>query len=99
MYVNDFEMSFINDNCPNIELQMLILFLLMYADDTVLFANSPEGLRCMLNSSLNYSRRWNLEVNVEKTKIIVFRNGGHLRSNESWQYNNMNVEIVLRYAF
>jgi hypothetical protein len=42
LYVNDFEVSFISGNCPSIDLQMLNLFLLMYAD-MVIFAVSPEG--------------------------------------------------------
>ena len=33
LYVSDFEASFISGNCPSIDLQVLNLFLFMYADD------------------------------------------------------------------
>ena len=44
MYVNDCEMQ-LSDNCPYIEVQMLNLFLIMYADDMVLLPETPEGLQ------------------------------------------------------
>ena len=44
MYLNDFENSFLNSNCSAVELKELSLFLIMYADDTVLLAESPNDL-------------------------------------------------------
>lgn len=45
--VNDCEMDFINHNCDPIELKELSLFLIMYADDMVIFSESAEGLQDM----------------------------------------------------
>lgn len=45
LYVNDFENSFLNAGCVSYELSSLNLFLLMYADDMVLFSESMEGLQ------------------------------------------------------
>ena len=87
MYVNDCEMQLISDNCPYINIQMLNIFLIMYADDMVLLAEKPEGLQKMINSLFNYTQNWNLTVNTNKTKIVVFRNGGKLRDNEKWYFN------------
>ena len=42
LYVNDCEMHFIRSNCPSVELNMINIFLLMYADDTVLLAETPQ---------------------------------------------------------
>ena len=50
LYLNDFEMHFIWENCPSVEIQLINLFLLMYADDTVLISESAEGLQKMLNA-------------------------------------------------
>jgi hypothetical protein len=66
LYVNDFERHFMSDNCPSVELQVLNLSVLMYADDMVIFADSPEGLQKMLNSVHSYPDEWSLRVNVEK---------------------------------
>ena len=40
----------LSDNCPSVEIQLINIFLLLYADDTVLIAETPEGLQTMLNS-------------------------------------------------
>jgi hypothetical protein len=56
LYVNDFEVSFISGNCPSIDLQTLNLFLHMYADDMVIFVESPEGLQKMLNTLQGYTK-------------------------------------------
>ena len=70
LYINDFEMHFIRENCPSVEIQLINLFLLMYADDTVLISESAEGLQRMLNALLSYTKKWNLTVNIDKTKNI-----------------------------
>ena len=94
MYVNDCEMQLLSDNCPYIEVQMLNLFLIMYADDMVLLAETPEGLQKMIDSLSSYTEKWDLILNINKTKIVVFRNGGKLRDNEKWSYNGCQLDIV-----
>jgi hypothetical protein len=60
----------------------------MYADDTVLFAESAFELQNLLNKLEVYSKSWNLSVNATKTKIVVCRNGGKMKTNEYWIYDN-----------
>ena len=33
MYINDIEINFIKVNCPSVDIQLINIFLLMYADD------------------------------------------------------------------
>ena len=94
MYVNDFEMHFIEENSPSLHLQLINLFILMYADDTVLMAETPTGLQQMLDSLSTYASKWDLTVNTEKTKIVIFRNGGKIKDNEKWTFNGDDLEIV-----
>ena len=54
------------------------MFMLLYADDIVLFGNSAEQLQDSLNLLSNYCKRWKLTVNINKTKVMVFRKGGAL---------------------
>jgi len=35
-----------------------------------------------------------LTVNIDKTKVVVFRNGGNIRDNEKWLYNGNFLEVV-----
>ena len=92
MYINDIESHFITENCPSVELKELNLFVLMFADDTVIFANSPDELQIMLNSLHTYVSSWNLTVNAAKTKVLVFRKGGSCKL--SWTYNNEILQQV-----
>ena len=61
-----------------IDMGMLKLYLLLYADDIVIFSNTSDDLQKGLDVLSDYCQRWKLSVNTEKTKIMVFRNGGNL---------------------
>ena len=52
------------------------MFMLLYADDIVFFGNSAEQLQDSLNLLSNYCKRWKLTVNINKTKVMVFRKRG-----------------------
>ena len=41
----------------------------MYADDTVLLSETKEGLQNILDRLYTYSSKWNIDVNVDKTKM------------------------------
>lgn len=75
------------------------MFLLMYADDIVPFADTPEKLQFLLNSLHEYTERWGLKVNTSKTKIVVFRNSWQLHSTEHWKYDNDELEIVNTFRY
>ena len=51
----------------------------MYADDTVIFSEIVDGLQHMLGSLERYFLNWKSQVNVSKTNIVVFRNGGKIK--------------------
>ena len=48
---------------------------LMYADDVALLATSVSGLQAQLSSVREYGIKWGLNVNVSKTKTVVFSTG------------------------
>ena len=64
-------MDFLTNNNVPVQLLELNLFLLMYADDMVILAESAEELQAMLNTLHYYTTKWNITVNVEKTKIVI----------------------------
>jgi len=55
---------------------------LLFADDAVLISETREGLQKSLDSLYEYCCKWKLTVNVEKTKIMVFRKGGRLSNQD-----------------
>jgi hypothetical protein len=82
IFLNDLEEYFIENNIDGFEkissicqesLSIYInLFLIVYADDTVLMSETPEGLQKALTAFENYYNNWKLKLNTSKTKVVVF---------------------------
>lgn len=87
-------MAFINSSSIPLEVKDFNLFLIMYADDMVIFSESISGLQNMLDTLYEYTSKWPLSVNTSKTKIVAFRNEGKVNANEKWFYDNKEIEIV-----
>ena len=50
----------------------LRLFTLLYADDTIVMAESAEQLQLALDAVHRYCADWDLTVNTGKTNIVIF---------------------------
>lgn len=95
---------FINDITDNIgcgiEINGTRIPALMYADDIVFLAESVHSMQLMINRLETYCKTWNLSVNLEKTKIMIFRDGGGRYSrNETWTYQGVHIEVVREYKY
>ena len=51
----------------------------MYADDVVLISESQSGLQSCVWKLEQFSNDWHLNVNMKKTKVLVFNTPGHLK--------------------
>ena len=51
----------------------LKIFILLFADDMVLFSHSKDELQSMLNLFDNYCDEWKLTVNISKTNFLIFK--------------------------
>lgn len=76
----------------------LKLFVLLYADDTVIFSDSPEDLQKSLHIFENYCYKWKLKINTEKTKVIIFSQG-RLNTNLHFHLNNTELEILKEFRY
>lgn len=72
---------------------------LFYADDLVLLSYSVHGLQKMLNLLYKYCEIYSLCVNVEKSKVVVFRKKGRLPGYCNFKYGNENLEIVSNFTY
>ena len=99
MYLNDIEREYILKGVEGVDIGMLKLFLLLYADDIILFANDIENLQLSLNILKNYFKRWKLKVNTQKTKVMIFRKGGRLWDNISFYYDRAELEICNKLVY
>ena len=65
MYVNDLEETLVSNNFKGIEIGMLKMLLLLYADDIIIFFSDTEyGLRRGLDILKDYCNKWKLIVNI-----------------------------------
>lgn len=99
IYVNDIEEEFILKGADGLNLGVLKLFLLLYADDIVIFSDTAEGLQNGLNILFNYCNTWKLSVNIDKSKVMVFRKGGMVRRNLSFTYGDTELEVVTKFTY
>lgn len=99
MYLNDLEEELLVKGANGIDIGMIKLFLLLYADDIVLFGESPEELQNTLKLLEDYCSRWKLTVNTSKTKIMIFKKSGRLPANLRFTYNGAEIEIVNKFIY
>lgn len=99
LFLNDLEDLFVSAGIDGIDINMFKIFMLLYADDIVIFSNSSEELQEGLNLMAEYCNRWKLKVNVDKTKVMVFRKGGTLPRNLSFYYNGQQLEIISKFRY
>ena len=72
---------------------------LLFADDLVLVSQTVVGLQLLLDRLALYCDHWNLEVNREKTKIVIFKKGTKLAKTEHWVYNYSVIEVVREFKY
>ena len=73
--------------------------LLLFADDLVLLSNTPVGLQRLLDRLVEYCRKWSMQVNTEKSKVMVFSNGGTTRRGEAWFFEGKKLEVVRKFRY
>ena len=74
-------------------------FILLFADGVTLLATTPSGLQNQLNCLRDCCVKMGMEVNEDKTKVMVFRKGGHLGKHEKWYYAGKSVNVVKSYTY
>jgi hypothetical protein len=50
----------------------LKLFTILYADDTIILAESSDEMQAALNGLFPYCQLWKLKINTSKTKTVIF---------------------------
>ena len=74
LYLDDFELALERfshmADLPSLSVQRVPA--LLYADDKALVSKSPEGLQAQMDLLQAYAVKWQLTVNVGKTKAMVF---------------------------
>jgi hypothetical protein len=81
------------------ELNIFIkLFVILYADDTVILAESVEGMQNALDIFQTYCEFWKLEINITKTKMTIFSKR-KMKQNFDFKLQGKNIEVVDTYLY
>ena len=98
IFINDMS-SYINDSDADmITLNEMQIFLLLFADDTVLFSYSVNGLHILLNKLHEYCKAWNITVNASKTVAMVCKLGARMDKVDLF-YDNKKLDTVKQFTY
>ena len=90
LYIKDFKA---NKNDP-ISIENTHNNCLKYADDLIIISTSKNDLQHCLNEHDLYCDKWKLQINISKTKIVVFNRQESLINKHKFQFKQNNIEIV-----
>ena len=92
LFLEDLELFLLENPNSGININELSIIILLFADDMVIFAKNPSELQSNIDKLSEYCDKWGLEVNVDKTKTMVFRKRGPLKLDELWTYKGKSVD-------
>jgi hypothetical protein len=72
---------------------------LLFADDMADISDNVIGLQRQINVLHEFCEQYGMQVNLDKTYIMVFRRGGCLRHTNVWNLSGMGVEVVSYYIY
>ena len=98
MFVNDIVTSINTDLDGIFSIGELKLFIILFADDQVLFSTSPTTLQTMLNDIETYCNVCGLKINVAKSKVLIFEKSIEPTLYDFYLYNEK-LEIVTSFKY
>ena len=101
LLINDL-VNYLREKCSNgvfVSEEIEGLLAPKYADDIAAFADTVSALQRLINWIESFCESVHMKIYLSKTKIVVFRNGGVLKHNESWTYQGQPIELVSFYKY
>ena len=72
---------------------------LLFADDLLLLSETSNGLQNCLNKLGHFCQEWKLDVNLNKTKIMIFSNGRRKYKNYNFIYKGHKLDVTDTYKY
>ena len=98
LFISDIEES-LSAQSIGVKVEDVIIKILMFADDKALVSSTVGGLQEGLDELDRYCQKWGLNLNISKTKIMIFRKGGRLSNKEKWTYRGEEIEVVPSFKY
>ena len=99
IFINDFITGLESDRITTPELYGKFITCLLYADDIALLSTTSEGLQKSIDFLYEYTNKWGLQVNIEKTQVIIFRRNGCKTNEEQFKYGEKQIKIEEQYTY
>jgi exonuclease III len=74
------------------------LYIMLYADDTIIMSENPPSLQKALNGMYDYCIQNKLSINVSKTKIVIFSRG-MVKKYPEFTFGDVKVEVSTDYTY
>ena len=105
LYLNDPENHIMHDlntgierDCADYNMAIYLrLIVLLYADDKVILASNEHDLQRALNDFDAYCKSWKRNVNIDKTKVVIF--GAGKTDSFRFKLGDDIVEITDKYKY
>lgn len=105
IFLNDLELYLQAKNHTGVEFEleyddMFFYFkflVLLYADDTAIICDRPDEFQTSLNNFVSYCKIWKLNINYDKTKIVIF--GARKTDVYCFTMEETIIEIVKSYKY
>lgn len=98
LYISDIDKTFRLQQCGGTVIGKVKIYLLSYADDIVLIAESAAELKEMLRVLKRYTERKDMSVNTAKSKVLRFNKSGRL-TGQTWKCGNEELEEVRSFNY
>ena len=84
LFIEDLELFLQGDQTCGLTFDGITFILMLFADDMIILGKDKKDLQTSLDLLEVYCQKWGLQVNTDKTKIVVFRKRRGLLNDESW---------------
>ena len=97
-FVNDMSSYLQTDSLDYLSIDELHIYIVLFADDTVLFSYTKPGLQILLNKLHTYCNEWGITVNTDKTVCMVFKKCNRVEQFDMF-YNNNRLTVVQKFTY
>ena len=98
IFIDDITNCFDTNKCDPAKLITEKINCLLYADDLVLISDSATGLQNCLNSLNQYTKKWKLSINFDKTKAMIISKRA-IKSKQIFTIGDTKIDICNSYKY
>ena len=107
IYLNDLENFMNTSGCRGIEIDVqnneltifVILFVILYANDTTILSDDAKEFQDTLSAFNEYCKRWKLKINTSTSKIIIFVDYSRNQHFSKFHIAGEEVEIIKEFKY